>query len=100
MVVSKLSQFHLSIKQHIISSVTDGALVMKKFGKLSTNYVKLMDYNYQFAKFYTKKNECRSDSDSDEDSEDDETIKNKFRTSMDLKLSPIDDLFILSNIEL
>ena len=31
----KLSDFNLSMKRHIIASVTDGASVMKKFGPLS-----------------------------------------------------------------
>ena len=35
LVENKLSDFNLSIKRHNIASVTNGALVMKKFGRLS-----------------------------------------------------------------
>ena len=35
LVDNKLSDFNLFMKRHIIASVTDGAFVMKKFGRLS-----------------------------------------------------------------
>lgn len=115
MVEGKLSEFNLSTKKHIISSVTDGASVMKKFGRLSG-----MEHQICYAHglhlavcdvLYKKEmisnvsgSECNEsdnqNSNEDNSEEDDETEEINFTTSVDFQSSQNYDLFNSRDVEL
>lgn len=116
MVENKLREFNLSTKEHIISCVTDGASVMKKFGRLSSMehqqcyahglHLAVTDVLYKKAVIHETsvsdcdEHECSSAKNHSEDDESDETDieekENKFISSVEFQSSENDD----TNIEL